>query len=189
MKRELSFSFYFDYKNTIDNKVIIRVSLTPGQHLKKLWLSNWKIGWQKDLCFNNDNRLALSQEVLMKITITKAAQNYLNKKIDQKVNLLLTTDDGSNRYSKVGGSCSIGDKFQLVITKKADPNYQIELKNELGYHFLTSENDQQFFTSGLALDISHNLLLLKDDSGLLDSSLTINHADQSDKLTEEEKNK
>jgi len=77
----------------------------------------------------------------MKINIKDEAKTYLANKIPAGSKMILTTDDGSNKYSSLGGSCAIGDKFQLVILKDDDPNYTIPLENDAGYDLTTSTND------------------------------------------------
>lgn len=109
----------------------------------------------------------------MKIDIKPEAQAYLAKKIPAGVRMILTTDDGSNKYSSLGGSCSIGDKFQLVVLKDADPNYTVPLENEAGYELSTSSQDADLLTNGLNISLWHNALALKDNSGILDGALSV----------------
>ena len=110
----------------------------------------------------------------MKIDIKSEAKTYLdNKNVPTDAVILLTTDDGSNKYSSLGGSCAIGDKFQLVILNEADPNYTIKVENDAGYNLLTSENDADLTTNGLNISVWHNALALKDNSGILDGALSV----------------
>ena len=110
----------------------------------------------------------------MKIDIKPEAKTYLdNKNVPTDAVILLTTDDGSNKYSILGGSCAIGDKFQLVILNEADPNYTIKVENDAGYNLLTSENDADLTTNGLNISVWHNALALKDNSGILDGALSV----------------
>lgn len=109
----------------------------------------------------------------MKINIKEEAQTYLATKIPAGSKIILTTDDGSNKYSSLGGSCAIGDKFQLVVLKEDDPNYTIPLENEAGYDMNTSENDADLMTAGLNISMWHNALALKDNSGILDGTLSL----------------
>lgn len=107
----------------------------------------------------------------MKLTIKEAAKAYLDEHVKDQGVLLLTTDDGSNRYSTVGGSCAIGDKFQLVALTTSDPAYTVPLDNDAGYQLWTSQNDLIYLSNGLVLDRVHNQLALRDDSGVLDSAV------------------
>ncbi|MFC6206799.1 iron-sulfur cluster biosynthesis family protein [Levilactobacillus tongjiangensis] len=107
----------------------------------------------------------------MKITIKDAAQVYLAANVQPDAVLLLTTDDGSNRYSTVGGTCAIGDKFQFVALTDDDPDYAIPVENNLGLRLFTNADTELYLSSGLILDRVFNQLSLRDDSGILDSAV------------------
>ncbi|BDZ31099.1 iron-sulfur cluster biosynthesis family protein [Lactiplantibacillus sp. WILCCON 0030] len=109
----------------------------------------------------------------MKINIKDDAQAYLADKIPAGSRVILTTDDGSNKYSSLGGSCAIGNKFQLVILKDADPTYTIPLDNNVDYDMATAPADEDFLGHGLNISRWHNGLALKDDSGMLDGALSV----------------
>jgi len=109
----------------------------------------------------------------MKINIKEEAQTYIATKIPAGSKIILTTDDGSNKYSSLAGSCAIGDKFQLVVLKEDDPNYTIPLENNAGYDMSTSQNDADLVTAGLNISMWHNALALKDNSGILDGALSL----------------
>jgi len=107
----------------------------------------------------------------MKITIKEAAKDYLAQNVAAGSILLLTTDDGSNRYSTLGGSCAIGDKFQFVSLTEKDPAYEVPVENDAGYQLWTSKDDEIYLGNGLVLDRVHNQLALRDDSGIVDSAV------------------
>jgi len=109
----------------------------------------------------------------MKIDIKEEAQTYIAGKIPAGSRIILTTDDGSNKYSSLGGSCAIGDKFQLVVLKDADPNYTVPLENNAGYDMSTSKQDADLLRDGLNVSMWHNALALKDNSGILDGALSL----------------
>ncbi|AUI71311.1 iron-sulfur cluster biosynthesis family protein [Companilactobacillus alimentarius] len=109
----------------------------------------------------------------MKINIKDEAQAYLAERIPSGFPMILTTDDGSNKYSSLGGSCAIGDKFQIVVLKDEDPNYTVELENNAGFDLRTSPNDADLLTDGLNISLWHNALALKDNSGILDGALSV----------------
>ncbi|MFC6163782.1 iron-sulfur cluster biosynthesis family protein [Lactiplantibacillus dongliensis] len=109
----------------------------------------------------------------MKINIKDDAQAYLADKIPAGSRVILTTDDGSNKYSSLGGSCAIGNKFQLVILKVADPDYTTPLENNAGYEMATTPADAMYLGNGLNIARWHNALALKDDSGMLDGALSV----------------
>lgn len=110
----------------------------------------------------------------MKINIKEETQTYLkNKEVPTNAKMILTTDDGSNKYSSLGGSCAIGDKFQIVILKDDDPNYTIDLENDAGLDLKTSPSDADLLGNGLNISVWHSALALKDNSGILDGSLAV----------------
>lgn len=111
----------------------------------------------------------------MNFNIKEAAADYLATKVAPDAVLVLATDDGSNKYSTIGGTCAIGDKFQLVELATKDPEFDIELQTSDGRVVYTSNNEATFLGNGLTLDFAHNSLVLKNDSGLLDGAVTINH--------------
>lgn len=120
------------------------------------------------------NLIAITERVLMmKINIKAEALTYLADKIPAGSRVILTTDDGSNKYSSLGGSCAIGNKFQLVILKAADPAYTVPLENNADYQMSTTPADVDFLGNGLTIDRWHNALALKDDSGMLDGALAV----------------
>ncbi|WP_125982642.1 iron-sulfur cluster biosynthesis family protein [Loigolactobacillus iwatensis] len=109
----------------------------------------------------------------MKINIKQAAATYLAAKIPAGKNVFLALDDGSNKFSKLGGSCSIGNKFQLVVADQADAEYNIGLDNNLGLTLTTAQPETTFLGNGLALDYNNAMLKLTDDSGILDGAVTV----------------
>ena len=108
---------------------------------------------------------------MMEITSKDAAKAYLTENIQPGSVLLLTTDDGSNRYSTVGGTCAIGDKFQFVALTADDPDYDISLENNAGLNIKTNADTELYLSNGLVLDRVFNQLSLRDDSGILDSAV------------------
>lgn len=107
----------------------------------------------------------------MKITIKDAAKDYLVQHVDSDAVLLLTLDDGSNRYSTLGGSCAIGDKFQFVALTQDDPQYQTPIENDAGLTLRTNADTALYLNNGLILDRVYNQLSLRDDTGVLDSAV------------------
>ncbi|KRK37365.1 iron-sulfur cluster biosynthesis family protein [Levilactobacillus parabrevis] len=107
----------------------------------------------------------------MEITIKDAAKAYLAENVQPGSTLLLTTDDGSNRYSTVGGTCAIGDKFQFVALTDDDPDYPITVTNNTAWTLKTNADTELYLSNGLILDRVFNQLSLRDDSGILDSAV------------------
>ena len=110
---------------------------------------------------------------LMKINIKDQAKAYLTSKIPAGKHVFLALDDGSSKFSKLGGSCSIGNKFQLVVADQSDPEYGVELENNAGLTMTTAEAETTFLGNGLALDYKNASLKLTDDSGVLDGAVTV----------------
>jgi len=108
----------------------------------------------------------------MKIDIKDSAKRYLDDKLDGKKYIFLVADDGSNKFSNEGGSCSIGDKFKLVFTNDLDDKYNIPIDNDHNYLIYTAQYETNYFGDGLVLDLIKNRLVLKDNGGVLDSSVS-----------------
>ncbi|USS88045.1 iron-sulfur cluster biosynthesis family protein [Fructilactobacillus hinvesii] len=112
----------------------------------------------------------------MNLTITDSAMDYIKKRLPDAKYYLLATDDGSNQYSKGGGSCTVGDTFQVVGISKLESPYDVKMDNNQDAPFYTSKNDMSFFDKGMKIDFNHNWLQLKSDSELLDGQMTTNDA-------------
>ncbi|KRM61829.1 hypothetical protein FC26_GL001271 [Paucilactobacillus vaccinostercus DSM 20634] len=121
----------------------------------------------------------------MKINIKDTAVTYLKKHVDFTKPVILALDDGSNKYSNLGGSCAIGDKFQLVVSDRPDPDFERPLVNDAGLQLYTSQAEEYFFTTGLNLKHQAGTLQLGDDSGLLDSAVTIQVAKSEEEAARE----
>ncbi|GEN96082.1 iron-sulfur cluster biosynthesis family protein [Pediococcus ethanolidurans] len=109
----------------------------------------------------------------MKINIKDQAETYLANKISAGKHVFLALDDGSSKFSKLGGSCAIGNKFQLVVADQEDPEYSVTLENNAGFTMTTAEPETTFLGNGLALDYKNASLRLTDDSGVLDGAVTV----------------
>ncbi|MFC6169150.1 iron-sulfur cluster biosynthesis family protein [Loigolactobacillus jiayinensis] len=112
----------------------------------------------------------------MKINIKSAAATYLANKVPAGKHVFLALDDGSTKFSKLGGSCTIGNKFQLVIADTADAEYNVVIDNNADLTLTTAQPELTFLGSGLALDYQNAMLRLTDDSGILDGAVTIGAA-------------
>ena len=121
----------------------------------------------------------------MKINIKDTAVTYLKKHVDFTKPVILALGDGSNKYSNVGGTCAIGDKFQLVVIDRLDPDFDQPLVNDAGLQLYTSKAEEYFFTTGLNLKHQSGTLQLGDDSGLLDSAVTIQVAKSEEEAARE----
>ncbi|MFD0897872.1 iron-sulfur cluster biosynthesis family protein [Loigolactobacillus binensis] len=109
----------------------------------------------------------------MNINIKPAAAAYLATKIPAGKHVFLALDDGSSKFSKLGGSCTIGNKFQLVVAAAADAEYNVAIANNANLTLTTATPETTFLGSGLALDYHNAMLKLTDDSGILDGAVTV----------------
>ncbi|MFD1672623.1 iron-sulfur cluster biosynthesis family protein [Agrilactobacillus yilanensis] len=109
----------------------------------------------------------------MELNVKAAAEAYLKTKIEPGAIVFLATDDGSSKFSKVGGTCAIGNKFQLVVSDQQDTDYNIPMANNMGYQLFTSDGELDYLSNGLNLDYRNASLLLKDDSGILDGAVDV----------------
>lgn len=119
------------------------------------------------------------------LKIKDEAKKLIQKNINSNSIVLLALNDGSNSYSKLGGSCTIGANFQLVVLDKEDNNYPIKVENNLGLKMFTSKDETQFFEDGLVLNAKNSVLSLSSDEGIIDGAVTIDKY-ESKKLTKEE---
>ncbi len=109
----------------------------------------------------------------MKLDIKSDAKAYLSNKIPVGSQVILTTDDGSTNYSSLGATCELADKFQLIVLKNADPKFNVPIENNANYHLNILPAEQYLFGNDLVIDIRHNTLTLSDNSGILDSALSV----------------
>ncbi|MFH5810584.1 iron-sulfur cluster biosynthesis family protein [Companilactobacillus sp. FL22-1] len=109
----------------------------------------------------------------MKITITDNAKQFLADKIPTGSVVILTTDDGSNKYSSVGATCDLADKFQLIILNQPDDNFNLTIENDSGYQLSMSKFEEYLVGDNLTIDFDHDTLTLRDKTGILDSNLSI----------------
>lgn len=114
----------------------------------------------------------------MELNVKPAAAEYLAGKLTPAAHLFLVLDDGSSKYSKLGGTCAIGNKFQLVASTQADTDYATPLPNNGELTLTTGDLEQDYLGNGLSLDYRNGALSLRDDSGLLDGAVTLTAAPQ-----------
>lgn len=108
------------------------------------------------------------------INIKPEAADFIKSKMDKDHQIvILALDDGSNKYSKKGGTCTIGDSFQFVILPKADPKYDIKLENNAGLDLYTAEPETTFFEPRLVVNARNSTLSLSSDSGIIDGGVTV----------------
>ena len=70
------------------------------------------------------------------------------------------------------------------MTDTDDQDYALPLENDAGYHLTTGDPETDYFGSGLTLDFKNASLALRDDSGILDGAVTLNHVTAKPKTDE-----
>lgn len=109
----------------------------------------------------------------LELKIKDSAKDVLEKKIKPGQVVLLALNDGSNGYSKLGGTCTIGANFQLVLLDHPDPEFSIEVKNNMGLDMYTSDKELAFLDNGLVLNARNATLSLSSNEGIIDGGVTI----------------
>lgn len=109
----------------------------------------------------------------MKLNITDTALTALQDKVSDYHIFALILDDGSNKYSDIGGTCSIGDSYQIVTLDQVDPDFNEQLSTNSNDQFYSTKNEFTFWGNGLTLDYTANNFVLSDDSGVLDGAVLL----------------
>lgn len=87
--------------------------------------------------------------------------------------VLLALNDGSTKYSKMGGTCTIGANFQFVVLDEKDPDYTIKIENNAGFDLYTAEPEMGFLEDNLVVNARNATMSLSDDSGIIDGAVTV----------------
>lgn len=124
----------------------------------------------------------------VEIKIKDDAKAIMNKKIRPNQVVLLALNDGSNGYSKLGGTCTIGANFQFIALDHKDPEFTILVKNNAGFEMYTSDKELAFLDAGLVLNARNATLALSDNEGIVDGAVSIEEFHEH-KLTKEEMQK
>lgn len=128
-------------------------------------------------------------EKTISINIKPEAKELIEKKMDKDHQIvILALDDGSNKYSKKGGTCTIGDSFQFVILEKLDPKYNIKIENNAGLDLYTAEPETTYFEPGLVLNARASTLSLSSDSGIIDGGVTVSQYEPEEVTADDLKN-
>lgn len=108
------------------------------------------------------------------MNIKPEAADVIKRKMDQNHQIvILALDDGSNKYSKKGGTCTIGDSFQFVVLAQKDPEYNIKIENNAGIDLYTAKPETTFFEPGLVVNARNSTLSLSSDSGIIDGGVGV----------------
>lgn len=116
----------------------------------------------------------MSNSETVKVNIKSAAADKVKNQVKDGQVVLLSLNDGSNKYSDVGGSCAAGSRFQFVILDNQDPDFSIEVENNAGLKIYTSPAEMQYLGNDLVVDVKNAAMSLSDDSGVIDGAMTIN---------------
>ncbi|EGO8523639.1 iron-sulfur cluster biosynthesis family protein [Enterococcus faecalis] len=110
----------------------------------------------------------------MKLTISDTAKKYLAEKVPHNT-FILALNDGSNQFSNVGGSCAVGDKFQIISTDNSVNGYSIVLSDPT-FTVHISNAEKTFLGNDIKIDFNPRTysLVLKNESGILDSNVFFN---------------
>ncbi|MDE7049380.1 MAG: iron-sulfur cluster biosynthesis family protein [Lactobacillus sp.] len=109
----------------------------------------------------------------IELKIKDGAKEVLEKKVKPGQTILLALNDGSNGYSKLGGTCTIGANFQLVVLDNKDPEFSIKVKNNMDLDLYTSDKELAFLDNGLVLNARNAVLSLSSNEGVIDGGVTI----------------
>lgn len=109
----------------------------------------------------------------MEIKIKEAAQTLLESKVKTGDIVLLALNDGSNQFSNMGGTCSIGASFQFIIVDKMYDKFDVPVENNMGLKMFTSEDELAFLTDGVNVNYRNGFLSLSDNSGIIDGAMKV----------------
>ena len=124
----------------------------------------------------------------LELKIKDSAKDVLEKKMKPGQVVLLALNDGSNGYSKLGGTCTIGANFQLVLLDHPDSEFSIKVKNNMGLDMYTSDKELAFLDDGFVLNARNATLSLSSNEGIIDGGVTISEF-KGEKLSADEMKK
>ncbi|WP_282805317.1 iron-sulfur cluster biosynthesis family protein [Lactobacillus isalae] len=124
----------------------------------------------------------------IELKIKDGAKEVLEKKVKPGQTILLALNDGSNGYSKLGGTCTIGANFQLVVLDNKDPEFSVKVKNNMDLDLYTSDKELAFLDNGLVLNARNAVLSLSSNEGVIDGGVTISEF-KGEKLSADEMKK
>lgn len=107
------------------------------------------------------------------MNIKPEAAEVIKKHVKDGQVVLLALNDGSNKYSKLGGTCTIGANFQFVILDEKDPDYTIKIENNADLDLWTAQPEMEFLENNLVVNARNSTLSLSDDSGIIDGAVGV----------------
>ena len=115
----------------------------------------------------------MSNSESVKMNVKAGAADKIKKSVQDGQVVLLSLNDGSNKYSNIAGSCAAGTRFQFVVLDKQDPDFSIRVENNAGLDLYTSPAEMQYLGKDLVVDVKNAAISLADDSGVIDAAMTV----------------
>ena len=115
----------------------------------------------------------MSNSESVKMNVKSGAAEKIKKSVQDGQVVLLSLNDGSNKYSNIAGSCAAGTRFQFVVLDKQDPDFSIRVENNAGLDLYTSPAEMQYLGNDLVVDEKNAAISLADDSGVIDAAMTV----------------
>ena len=115
----------------------------------------------------------MSNSESVKMNVKSGAAEKIKKSVQDGQVVLLSLNDGSNKYSNIAGSCAAGTRFQFVVLDKQDPDFSIRVENNAGLDLYTSPAEMQYLGNNLVVDEKNAAISLADDSGVIDAAMTV----------------
>ena len=115
----------------------------------------------------------MSNSESVKMNVKSGAADKIKKSVQDGQVVLLSLNDGSNKYSNIAGSCAAGTRFQFVVLDKQDPDFSIRVENNIGLNLYTSPAEMQYLGNDLVVDEKNAAISLADDSGVIDAAMTV----------------
>ena len=115
----------------------------------------------------------MSNSESVKMNIKAGAAEKIKKSVQDGQVVLLSLNDGSNKYSNIAGSCAAGTRFQFVVLDKQDPDFSLKVENNIGLNLYTSPAEMQYLGNDLVVDEKNAAISLADDSGVIDAAMTV----------------
>src|SRR5699024_7307350 len=113
-------------------------------------------------------------ENAISINIKPDAAEMIKSKMDADHQIvILALDDGSTKYSKKGGTCTIGDSFQFVILTENDSKHNSSIDNHAGLDLYTAQAETTFFDPGLVVNARNSTLSLSSYNGIIDGGMPV----------------
>ena len=115
----------------------------------------------------------MSDSESVKMNVKSSAADKIRKSVKDGQVVLLSLNDGSNKYSNIAGSCAAGTRFQFVVLDKQDPEFSIKVENNAGLDLYTSPAEMLYLGNNLVVDEKNAAISLADDSGVIDAAMTV----------------